>query len=213
MQRGKGAVFILTQAKQSPSPLHSPARLIGVIDLCLQHKVEGRLPDTAGLAARSNWSATSPLAVTSTLGNLTQFRKSDKISRGRVRYLLFALNLDLRNLAPKIATTKKEWMNSNSYILNNVHLWTPYVENICQPCGRFSVNDSALPLKQFLCRSDDLSAKCWVYRPHDDIYRTPKRSSALFRLMTSSLWVLSLAHAGPRPPRAGIHWEEVEITS
>lgn len=56
--KGKETAFVWTQAKQSPSPFLSPARLIGVIDLSLQHKVEGKLLDTASLAARSNWSAT-----------------------------------------------------------------------------------------------------------------------------------------------------------
>lgn len=56
-QKGKMVVFSLTGAKQSTSLWRSPARLIAVIDLCLQHKGDGRLPDTTSLAARSNWSA------------------------------------------------------------------------------------------------------------------------------------------------------------
>lgn len=56
------------------------ARLIGVFDFCLQHAAEGRLLDTASVAASSNWRASLQLLWrddgASTQGNKTQFRES-----------------------------------------------------------------------------------------------------------------------------------------
>lgn len=41
-----------------------------------------------------------------------------------------------------------------------------FVEALCQPAGKVSLNESALSLWQFLCSGVNLSAACWADKSH-----------------------------------------------